>query len=63
MLDRRGFLKGLFATGVAAKYATNPFIKITAQISDVQYLIRSKIWREQIKKILLEELSSMQFDP
>lgn len=63
-MDRRGFLKGLFATAAVLrmKSVVQLLPKATGFAAPFNgELMRSKLWNAQIKELLLDELNSMKF--
>ena len=59
-MDRRSFLKGLFATVAVAKTPLK-LLAPKAPSFPVEYLARTELWNKQVKELLWDDLSSMKF--
>lgn len=62
MLNRRGFLAGLFATPVVARMdLTLPTVLTPTSVSYDEHLIRSHLWNKLMKEALLDALEASGF--
>ncbi len=63
MLNRRGFLAGLFSVPIVARMdLTLPSLLTPTSINNNEHLIRSVLWSKGIREAMLEALKDWEVD-